>query len=91
MAAAAIRATEAGFSQWRGGRMPSLKGRDLIEGSMRILYPGDVPRELPGEHFWEHQGFHFVPFAPGQYSRDKPLPHIRMDRVIEFLLGDKLS
>ncbi|VTR59534.1 Predicted ATPase [Serratia fonticola] len=40
--------------------------------------------------FWQQQGFHFDQFRPRMMSVDSPLPHIRLDAVMEFLLGDKL-
>ena len=35
-------------------------------------------------------GFHFDEFRPRAMSVDSLLPHIRLDAVMEFLLGDKL-
>ncbi|MBB1241598.1 YcjX family protein, partial [Klebsiella pneumoniae] len=51
---------------------------------------GEVPARLPGPAFWQSQGFHFDEFRPRAMSVDSPLPHIRLDAVMEFLLGDKL-
>ncbi|EHC50647.1 ATPase YcjX [Salmonella enterica subsp. enterica serovar Give str. S5-487] len=54
------------------------------------MYPGEVPSRLPGQAFWDSQGFQFEAFRPQVMDVDKPLPHIRLDAALEFLIGDKL-
>lgn len=62
------------------------------------IFPGDLPTDpklvLRGET-WQRLGeeaIHFVRFRPPPSSDDGvPLPHIRMDRALQFLLGDKLA
>ena len=44
----------------------------------------------PGQAFWDKQGFQFEAFRPQVMDVDKPLPHIRLDAALEFLIGDKL-
>ncbi|CCJ84718.1 Conserved protein YcjX with nucleoside triphosphate hydrolase domain [Cronobacter dublinensis 582] len=44
----------------------------------------------PGSAFWQQQGFQFEAFRPREMDVDRPLPHIRLDAVLEFLTGDKL-
>jgi hypothetical protein len=47
----------------------------------------DIP--LPEE--WVEGRFHFLEFKPPRLSHanGRGLPHIRLDRALEFLLGDK--
>ncbi|PYA26856.1 YcjX family protein, partial [Serratia marcescens] len=83
-------APEGGIVDHRGQRIPALKGNRLGDGAPLTVFPGEVPARLPGPAFWQSQGFHFDEFRPRAMSVDSPLPHIRLDAVMEFLLGDKL-
>ncbi len=47
-------------------------------------------RVCPVRRFWDKQGFQFEAFRPQVMDVDKPLPHIRLDAALEFLIGDKL-
>ena len=38
----------------------------------------------------QQQGFQFENFRPQVMDVDRPLPHIRLDAALEFLIGDKL-
>ncbi|HHR5881381.1 TPA: YcjX family protein [Providencia alcalifaciens] len=88
---ASIQATESGIVDYKGEKLPALKGERLSDGQPLTFYPGDVPRRLPNEQFWQQQGFQFENFRPRPTPLDQPLPHIRMDSALEFLLGDKLK
>ncbi|MTC60842.1 YcjX family protein [Providencia rustigianii] len=88
---ASIQATESGLVDYKGEKLPALKGARLSDGQPMTFYPGDVPKRLPNEQFWQHQGFQFENFRPRPTPLDQPLPHIRMDSALEFLLGDKLK
>lgn len=87
---ASIQATESGVVEHHGQPIPALKGHRLDDGAPLTVFPGEVPARLPGPAFWQRQGFHFEQFRPRVMSVDSPLPHIRLDAVMEFLLGDKL-
>ncbi|WP_120511167.1 YcjX family protein [Photobacterium salinisoli] len=86
---AAIQATEPGFVDHQGKQVPALRGHTL-SGQAQTMFPGEVPRRLPDDAFWQAQGFDFVSFRPLPQQSDEPLPHIRMDKTLSFLLGDKL-
>jgi len=87
---ASVQATESGMVDYQGQSMPAVKGQRLSDGQPLTLYPGDVPARLPEHQFWARQGFNFEQFRPRQMNIDQPLPHIRLDAVLEFLLGDKM-
>ncbi|WP_188696882.1 YcjX family protein [Bowmanella pacifica] len=89
-ALAAIRASNVGQTQYQGQRLSVLSGHDL-NGQPITLYPGDVPARRPAPTFWQSQGFEFPNFAPPLRDPLTALPHIRMDQMLEFLLGDKLA
>lgn len=86
---AAIRASESREVAHQGRRSPALRGIGQ-QGETLLLYPGEVPDRLPDPGFWARQGFDFPAFRPA--PRDGgALPHIRMDAVIDWLIGDKLQ
>ncbi len=87
---ASVQSTQSGIVEYHGQNLPALRGHRLSDGEPLTLYPGEVPSRLPGAAFWQQQGFHFEAFRPQVMNIDTPLPHIRLDSVMEFLLGDKL-
>ena len=72
---------------------------DAFDGeSEAAIFPGDLPTDpktaLRGEG--TAGSLRFVRFRPPRASLDadggaRPLPHIRMDRALQFLLGDRLA
>ncbi|WP_233963591.1 YcjX family GTP-binding protein [Pectobacterium versatile] len=87
---ASIQSTQSGVVDHQGQKIPALKGHRLSDGQPLTVYPGEVPARLPGAAFWQTQGFHFDQFRPREMTVDTPLPHIRLDTVMDFLLKDKL-
>ncbi|MDN6109499.1 MAG: YcjX family protein [Enterobacterales bacterium] len=87
---ASVQATQSGLVEHHGQKIPALKGYRLADEKPLTVFPGEVPARLPSNEFWQKQGFHFEDFRPQSMNVDSPLPHIRMDSVMEFLLGDKL-
>ncbi|MBU2925224.1 YcjX family protein [Colwellia sp. 1_MG-2023] len=64
----------------------TLKTREKI-----TLFPGSVPEHLPKKEFWQACAFNFINFLPmNGLKKNQPLPHIRMDQVLQFLLADKM-
>ncbi|TCI01607.1 YcjX family protein [Corallincola luteus] len=89
---ASIRASNSGKSQLTGGPKPMLKGVRLSDREEIITFPGEVPASVPSSQFFNDHQFSFVPFAPPVIGKsDNQVPHIAMDRVLQFLLGDKLQ
>ncbi|TDO06890.1 MULTISPECIES: YcjX family protein [Halomonas] len=87
---AAIRATQSREVTRQGRRSPALRGTALT-GESLLLFPGEVPDRLPEADFWTRQGFNFTAFRPLPREKGAPLPHIRMDAALDWLIGDKLS
>ncbi|MGD8162665.1 YcjX family protein [Pantoea sp. FN0307] len=87
---ASVQATQSGIVDHQGEKIPALRGDRLSDGAPLTVFPGEVPSRLPEHSFWQEQGFHFEQFRPQPLNVDQPLPHIRMDAALEFLLGDKL-
>lgn len=90
MAIAAVRASQAGFVLQQGQRQPCISGRDLATGEPVTLYPGEVPAQIPPAGLYQQHQFQFPALLPTTQAAALPLPHVRMDHVLEFLLGDKL-
>lgn len=87
---ASIQATQTGFITSGDQSIPAIQGVSL-SGEPLTVYPGEVPKKLPSEEYWQKRGFEFTAFKPMVSQQDEPLPHIRMDKALEYLLGDKLK
>ena len=92
MAIASVKATKVGKSQYQGRNIPVIKGRQLSDDKMITLFPGAVPASIPTLDFWQKQPFNYIAFAPIESANiDECLPHLRMDQMLQFLLGHKLK
>jgi len=107
MAIAAIRATREGTITEAGETLSTIIGTPMAgevldgttyDGKTEIaLFPGDLP-ERPDSLFEDGNpvGLNFLRFTPPQKldrnaAGDPILPHIRFDRALDFLVGDKLK
>lgn len=90
MSLASIQATTNGFVSDGEKSIPAIQGI-TNEGSPLTLYPGEVPKKLPNEAFWESSAFDFNNFRPTEVEADMPLPAIRIDKALQYLIGDKLK
>jgi len=58
-----------------------------------VIYPGELPID-PESALGERQNIRFVRFRPpshgGPRETGDALPHIRLDRVLQFLIGDRM-
>ncbi|MCL1079359.1 YcjX family protein [Parashewanella spongiae] len=94
MAISAIKATKHGMVESNGKKIEVVKGRKLGSYEQVTLFPGDVPKRLPKPDFWQQQGFQFLSFAPPKALEGEVQPeleHIRLDHLLQYLLGDKLE
>jgi predicted YcjX-like family ATPase len=82
-------------------------GSDTFDGITEVAtFPGDLPDDpealFEGDAFRglasasaEKSDFRFLRFRPLQLEHEGPdgvvLPHIRLDRALQFLIGDKLQ
>ncbi|MCF7360514.1 nucleoside triphosphate hydrolase [Vibrio diazotrophicus] len=87
---ASVRATKSGHIDTNEGRVPAIQG--LTEaGESLTLYPGEVPNKLPNPDFWQKSRFDFTSFRPASMNHDEPCQHIRVDKALDTLIGDKLQ
>ena len=100
MAIAALRATVEDTMDHGGRQLDLVRGRLLESGKMAALYPGDLPEDpgrllnpaSTGQEKWLDGDYRIMSFAPAQL-RLKPgegPPHIRLDKAVQFLIGDRL-
>ena len=79
-------------------------GGETFDGlAEAAIFPGELPADpkavFRGDALGQGAGegdYRFARFRPPLLARDDdgqwpPIPHIRLDRAIEFLLGDRLS
>ncbi|MBV7315945.1 YcjX family protein [Shewanella sp. NIFS-20-20] len=89
MAISAIKASRHGTVNTASGPCEVVQGRVLDSGRPVTIFPGEVPTHLPDTSFWQGQGFDFPSFAP-PIATNQLFGQIRMDHLLEFILGDKL-
>ncbi len=97
---ASLRATTEEMRRHDGAELPCVRGTLLDSGRQAAFYPGvlpDDPQQLlaparQGAEAWLNGDFQAMSFAPAQMSLNpgEGPPHVRMDRAIEFLIGDRL-
>ena len=92
-ALASIRCTEDGTDVIDGRKVDVVIG--LPEGSERRIrfFPGIVPVTPPPEGFWGERFTEFPVFQPPRIAAAAGggVPHINLDRALDFLLGDALA
>jgi len=89
MAIAAIRASNSGFVTIDGLAQPCISGIGLDQQPV-TYFPGDVPSKLPTAQLFAQHHFAFLPLRPLPWAESQVLPHVRMDHVLQFIVGDKL-
>ena len=94
IAVAGVRATVEMEIRRGGESLPVVEGR-LLSGGRAQLFPGQPPSSLAAlaGSDWGSDVFAAEPFAPPilESREDEGPPHIRLDRALEFLIGDKLA
>ena len=105
LALAALRATREAEARQGGERLPCIVGvplagervaRKVFDGRTEaVVFPGDLPADparLLGDEKLAPGTVEIVRFRPPvPTSPGADLPHIRLDRALDFLLGDKLG
>ena len=83
-----------------GHSLPGVKGLALGSGQTVGFYPGEFPasparvlaQARAGVSQWQEGAFHDQAFAPAPLSLPPGYgpPHIRLDKALQFLIGDVL-
>lgn len=93
VALAAHKSTDVVRTEHHGQILSCVRG--LLKGENRetVLFPGEIPPDLPAEEDWRGNRFRFRDFAPRRLllrGADQP-QHIRLDQALDALLGDRLQ
>jgi predicted YcjX-like family ATPase len=92
LALASVKTTQAGKSRYQGQDIPVLRGKRSDNNELITVFPGAVPHKLPEQEFWQKEAFNYIRFLPLEpVGQHECLPHLRMDQVMQFLLGDKMK
>ena len=93
MALASVKSTDVVRTEHHGQVLSCVRGVLKGENRETVLFPGEIPPDLPDEDDWAEGRFRFRDFAPRRlqlHGADKP-QHIRLDQALEVLLGDRLQ
>ena len=100
MSVASLRATVEQTVTRDGREIDVVRGRRIDTGKEAALFPGNLPEDpgvllspaRQGAEDWTDAAYHVTRFAPPKLggARGEGLPHIRLDRAAEFLIGDRL-
>ncbi len=100
LAIAGLRATTEESVTHEGTVLDCVQGRLLESGKMAAMYAGDLPSDpqqvlaqaKDDPRRWLNEDFALMAFRPAKNVLKPGLgpPHIRLDRAVEFLIGDKL-
>jgi uncharacterized protein len=90
LAVAALRATDTVRTEHQGQQLSCVKGRLKDEDRETVLFPGEIPPDLPDDEDWASGRFRFREFRPRRLEPGVKGQHLRLDQAIEFLIGDKL-
>jgi uncharacterized protein len=88
-ALASVRCTEDFVWTLEGRPVSAVRGR--VEGQGLVAsYPGEVPHTPPDAEFWRHPFLAIPDLQPMRLSLGGrgPVPHINLDSLLVFLLGD---
>jgi predicted YcjX-like family ATPase len=89
-ALAALRCTDVVKTVHEGQVLSCVRGRLKDEERETVLFPGEVPAELPDAEDWTSGRFRFREFAPRRLVPGGVGQHLRLDQALEYLLGDHL-
>ncbi len=90
MAMAAIRSSEYHQVDYQGQPLTVLHGVDLT-GHELALFPGVIPARIPEPDFWQNSSLRLTDLRPPVWQSEQARPHIRLDQILEYLLGDKMQ
>ncbi len=102
LAIAALRTTSEQITEKDGREVRAVRGKLLEDGRVVALDPGGLPddpasvlaaaRGADSEASWlDGDNYQVMRFAPPVLKKGDGLPHIRLDRALEFLIGDRLT
>jgi predicted YcjX-like family ATPase len=92
LALSALRSTDVVRTEHHGQSLSCVRGRLRDEGGREtVVFPGEIPPNLPEPEDWTSGRFRFRDFAPRRLAPGGRGQHIRLDQALEYLIGDKLA
>lgn len=93
LALAALRATDSVRTDHHGQVLSCVRGVLEDERRETVLFPGEIPPDLPEPEDWMSGRFRFRDFAPRRLRIEGggTPQHIRLDQALERLIGDRLA
>ncbi|HYD30373.1 MAG TPA: YcjX family protein [Azospirillaceae bacterium] len=93
MALAAVKSTETVTTEHDGRQLACVQGIPVGRDRPTVLYPGDIPDSLADLAAYPERRPNFLEFRPpAGLGRDgRPLPNVRLDQALDYLLGDYLA
>lgn len=93
LALASVKATDTVLADWQGQPLPSVQGIPLGREKPVVVFPGEVPASHHEIGADAAGRFNFTDFRPppGLGRDGRGLPNIRLDKALEFLVGDRLA
>jgi uncharacterized protein len=75
---------------YQGQQITVLEGIIKGHGAQEQLFPGEIPEHLPTAEDWASERFRFYDFLPPSLDRDRGrgIPHVHLDKALQFLIGD---
>ena len=100
MSLASLRATVEEVVKRDGVEVPAVRGVLQATGKPALMYPGALPSDparllspaREGAEVWLDADYQLMTFAPARLTLrpGEGPPHIRLDRAVDFLIGDRL-
>jgi predicted YcjX-like family ATPase len=89
-ALSAVKCTSNKRVVYQGQQITVLEGQIAGRDHVEELFPGEIPEHLPTAADWAAERFRFYDFKPPVIGTDKRhgIPHIAMDKALQFLTGD---
>lgn len=101
VALASLRTTIEESRKHNGTVLDCVRGTLLDTGKEALMYAGELPEDptellnavQAGADKWLEADYSVMRFAPAKISMKQGMgpPHIRLDKAVEFLLGDRLA
>lgn len=89
MTLAALRCTDVVRTEHHGQVLSCVRGHLKDDNRETVLFPGEIPPDLPEPEDWASGRFRFREFAPRRLAPSAAGQHIRLDQALQFLIGDK--
>ena len=91
MTLASLRCTDVVRTEHHGQVLSCVRGHLKDDERETVLFPGEIPPDLPEPDDWTSGRFRFKEFAPRRLVPSAAGQHIRLDQALQFLIGDKLA